>query len=73
MKPLIKYFNTMGRKTLACCCGHNRYPMTIVVESAWDKSPIEILSKTFLSKQKRYYMKDKKGFYFIPEVSKEKK
>ncbi len=69
MKPLIKFINlTTQYKTLACCCGHNKYPMTIVVQSRWDNKPIEILSKTPIPRKKRFYIKDKKGYYFIPEV-----
>ncbi len=31
MKGLIMYLKFFGAKTVACCCGHYRYNMTIVV------------------------------------------
>ena len=53
---------------LACCCGHNKYPMTIVVKSAWDGKPFELLSKTDIPRKSRFYVKDKQGYYYIPET-----
>jgi hypothetical protein len=42
--------------------------MTIVVKSTWDKRAFELLSKTYIPRKKRFYIKDKKGYYYIPEV-----
>lgn len=56
-------------KTLASCCGHGKYPTTIVVK---DKSGNihELFSWIPLEKKKcnRYYKKDPEGYYYIPEV-----
>jgi len=57
-------------KILACCCGHGRYPMTIIFDGGYDI--IELMSDKEISRKKRFYRKDKKGYYYIPEVSKEK-
>ena len=72
---LVNFVNEINTnsnyKTLACCCGHNKYPSTIVVK---DKKGniFEYFSKIFLGKRKRnrYYKKDSEGYYFIPEVIK---
>lgn len=71
MKELIKFIEaTTGYKTLACCCGHWKYPMTIVVEKEDILSdyPFEILSATTIPRRKKFYKRDKQGYYFIPEV-----
>jgi len=31
MGPTITLLNELGIQTLACCCGHGRYPKTIVI------------------------------------------
>jgi len=84
MRPLIKYLKKEGRNTVACCCGHGRYPMTIVVGretsvvrtrripfniteviTLWFE---EILSGKVIPRKRRFYLKDKQGYYYIPEV-----
>lgn len=57
-------------KTLASCCGHNRYPKTIVVKNKTTHEIFEYFSKIPLGKRKRnrYYKKDKSNYYFIPEL-----
>jgi len=77
MKKIIKW---LGDKhtTVACCCGHGRYPMTIVVKEGFKdglKREIvhrEIFSQKIISRKKKFYKKDKKGYYYIPEVSEAK-
>ena len=68
MRYAISYLNTRGIKTLASCCGHNKYPKTLIVEHDTNKLPIEIFSLKFIMRKKRFYKKDNKGFYFIPEI-----
>ena len=65
MRPLIQYFNKIGVKTLSCCCGHGKYPMTIVVEGR-----IEVLSGIVIPRKTRFYVKDGEGYYYIPEIYK---
>ena len=54
-------------KTLACCCGHGKYPMTIVVtingRLIW-----ELMSGKRIPRKRNFYKKDKQEYYFIPEV-----
>lgn len=73
MKPLIKFLNDGGYKTIACCCGHNKYPMTIVVKSEMfpeNGYAFEILTSTYIPRKIKFYKKDKQGYYYLPEVSK---
>jgi len=58
-----KYFITQSS-----CCGHGKYPTTIVVKSGFGNF-FEWYSLTPLGKRKRYfYKKDEEGYYYIPEV-----
>jgi hypothetical protein len=44
--------------------------MTIIVDDGIFN--YEIVNDKIIDREKRFYKKDKKGFYYIPEVSKEK-
>ena len=69
MKRLVTYLKLYlkeGYKPVASCCGHGKYPMTVVVFGK------EIFSDKRLSNVSRFYKRDKQGYYFIPEVSSEK-
>ena len=71
MKPLIQLLSDQGYKTIACCCGHNKYPMTIIVKPELYPEKgggFEILSSTYIPRKRKFYKKDKKGYYYIPEV-----
>lgn len=70
LRPLIKWLNKEGHETVASCCGHGKYPMTIVVEIYWAEKTkfVEVLSGITIHRKKKFYKKDKKGFYFIPET-----
>ncbi len=57
-----------GIKPIASCCGHGKYPMTIVVTNG--KINWELLSNEIIPRTKRFYKKDKQGYYYIPEVMK---
>ena len=73
MSSLITYINSrVGQGvTVACCCGHRKYPMTIIEEKI-DGLIVEVISGKIIPRKKRFYKKDKKGYYYIPEVSNEK-
>src|SRR4030042_311467 len=74
LKHLIENINGPYLHTLGSCCGHHRYPMTIVAYSDADAPGriFDICSGIDIPRRKKFYKLDKKGFYFIPEVSKEK-
>ena len=68
MKNLIDFLKLNGIKTLSCCCGHGKYPMTIICK--WGGNIIEIFSYKEIPRKSRFYKKDKHGVYYIPETIK---
>lgn len=61
----LSFLNQKGIKTLASCCGHNLYPMTIVID--FKGYPYEIFSGTWIGRKRKFYKKDRQGYYYIPE------
>jgi len=55
-------------KIVASCCGHGKYPKTIVAKKIRNGQAIELLSGTWIPRKKRFYKKDRQGYYFIPET-----
>jgi len=71
MKRVIGAVNRIpGVNTLACCCGHDRYPMSIVIQYEDTGERRELFSNTFIPRTRNFYRTDKDGFYFIPECLK---
>jgi len=67
--PLVQYLNDKGIETVGCCCGHGRYPATVLIKEKG--KIIDIFSQEEVPRVKRFYFKNKKqGLYYIPEVSK---
>lgn len=72
MRIFIKNLNSLEIKTLSCCCGHGKYPMTVIVKKHLQDDlylVFELFSGIGISRKRKFYKKDKEGFYFIPEVS----
>ena len=63
---LLKLYLKPSYRTVACCCGHGKYPMTLVVEG--NRRHLELFSGHFIARKKRFYRKDEDGFYYIPET-----
>jgi len=58
-------------KIVACCCGHGKYPMTIVVkQNMFNTEYYELITGKAIPRTRRFYKRDKQGYYYIPEVSK---
>lgn len=70
MIPLIKWLREGIYFPVASCCGHGKYPMTIVVKYEYEDITryFELFSNIELKRTKRFYRRDKQGYYFIPEV-----
>lgn len=72
MKKLVAFLNENGIKTVSCCCGHGKYDMTIFVkvEKKGTKDLyLEIFHDIYVeSASKRFYKRDKKGYFYVPEV-----
>ena len=56
-------------RTQGSCCGHGKYPMTIVCKSPFGFN-VDICSGKIIPRKRRFYRKDSEGFYYIPEVDK---
>jgi len=54
--------------TVGSCCGHGKYHPTIVVKTSDNGYFYEFISDTAILRTKRFYVKDKNGYYYIPEV-----
>lgn len=58
-----------GVDILACCCGHGKYPMTIVAQIYQsDIPPYDLCSNVSIPRKRKFYKKDRQGYYYIPEV-----
>ena len=68
MVRLINLINICTKyKTVSCCCGHNKYDMTIVLR-AKSGYLFELLSNVVIPRKRNIYKRDKQGYYYIPEV-----
>lgn len=56
---------------IASCCGHFKYSPTIVIKDIL--GIYELFSGVDIPRTRKFYKKDKQGYYYIPEVCKEKK
>lgn len=70
MRPFIKNLN-QGMKgkfeLLACCCGHGKYPITIVARNK--KGQIfDLVSNKDIPRKRKFYKRDPQGHYYIPET-----
>lgn len=63
MKNLIKVLPG----TFACCCGHGKYHMSIILKNI-NGDFYEVFSGKIIPRKKRFYKKDKEGYYYIPEI-----
>ncbi|MBI4029367.1 MAG: hypothetical protein HY376_03295 [Candidatus Blackburnbacteria bacterium] len=74
MIQLIKSLNALGIITFASCCGHGRYPPTVVVNHSRDSLGtihyynFELFTGRTIPRNSRFYKRDKKGYFYIPEV-----
>ena len=69
---IISFINVNTRfTTLGCCCGHGKYPMTIVIQGKYGRKHgfvKELFSNITIPRKKRFYKKDSEGYYYIPET-----
>ena len=63
----VNYYLDNKIKTVACCCGHGRYPMTIFIKNYYGLYE-DLFSGKMVGRKKKIYKKDGKGFYYCPEV-----
>ena len=74
IRDLIRSLNEHGIQTLASCCGHGKYPVTIVYrhksDDALNGNIYDFCSGWGIPRKRSFYKQDKKGYFYIPEVSK---
>lgn len=63
----IESLQNQGMNTLGCCCGHGKYPKTIVVRLR-SGTIIEMFSNKLIPRKRRFYKRDDEGYYHIPEL-----
>ena len=69
IKHLIANLKVHGVATVASCCGHGKYPMSIIVMSLKStREHFDMVSNTTIPRKSRFYKRDKQGYYYIPEV-----
>lgn len=73
MRNLIQALNNSGFDVRACCCGHKKYNMSIVVyfNTKEFKGFFDLMTMIDIPRIRRFYKRDKAGHYYIPEVSNE--
>jgi hypothetical protein len=76
MKNIVSFINNATDfTTLGSCCGHGKYHSSLIVKhpSYSDDVRLEIFSHKIIRRKKRFYIKDKQGYYYIPEIKKEER
>lgn len=70
MDNLIKGINGVldcyAFEIMGCCCGHGKYPMTIVIWGTHGRI-FDLVSGKDIPRKTRFYKRDKQGVYYIPE------
>ena len=65
----LEVLENRGLITVSSCCGHGIYPKTILIKLK-NGTVYDYFTNIIIPRKARFYKKDKKGFYFIPETLK---
>jgi hypothetical protein len=74
MMLLVTQLKELGIETLGSCCGHGKYPPSLVYrfKREWkdcrNGNIYDYFSGWGIPRKSRFYLKDKQGYYYIPEV-----
>ena len=70
LRHFMEVLRNKGIKTVACCCGHGKYPLTVICKdnNIVTSQYYELISGVRIKRTRNFYKKDKEGFYYIPEV-----
>lgn len=69
IRKLVIGLNELNVHTLASCCGHGRYPRTFVYRAHRRVYAHALMRDVEIPRRRRFYKRDDKGFFYIPEVS----
>lgn len=68
IRNFIDVLNGTGWNTVGCCCGHGKYPITIICKNKLSGFVFDLVSGIEIPRKRRFYRKDKEGIYYLPEV-----
>jgi len=69
IRQMLYVLNLYGIKTVGSCCGHGRYPLSIVYKASPAVNEYyELMSGQRIMRTRNFYKKDKDGFFYIPEA-----
>jgi hypothetical protein len=68
IRHLITSLSNHGYRTVASCCGHGIYPMTIICQVGNSKRYYDLISGEDIPRTRNFYKMDSNGFYYIPET-----
>jgi hypothetical protein len=71
MKEYINFLMKLNLIPRSCCCGHGKYHKSVIVETTnimGEVTNYELFTGKIIPRKKRFYVKDKQGYYFIPEI-----
>jgi len=71
IRDFLQTLNLYGIETVGSCCGHGRYPLTVIWKRV-DGKYFELISGVNIPRTRNFYRTDKDGFYYIPELSEKK-
>src|SRR3990167_11274419 len=64
---LVRHLKMEGINLVASCCGHGKYPMTLLVKSGFG-SVYDMVSGKVIRRKSRFYVKDKHGVFYVLET-----
>lgn len=64
-----------GFHVVGCCCGHGRHPLSVICKNPNRKKNnyFDLISGVDIPRSKRFYFRDKEGYFFLPEVEENQK
>jgi hypothetical protein len=71
MNTLSNLLESSPFSIIACCCGHGKYPMSIVIgfdDGEIHPYPFELFTGRLIRRRRKFYKRDKQGYYYIPET-----
>ena len=63
---LVRHLRLEGVNLVASCCGHGKYPMTLLVKSVG--SVYDMVSGKVIRRKSKFYVKDERGVFYVPET-----
>jgi hypothetical protein len=67
MREVVNNLRSTGAKPQGSCCGHGKYKRTIIMRTT-DHRNVDYYSGIEVPRKKRFYVRDKEGIFYIPEI-----